>query len=296
LKHTKLILVEGIPGSGKTSTAQYIKNLFDAYEIPNRLFMEGDLDHPADYESVAYLTEEEYARIKIMYPDRIDMIDRFTSPVGSTNDRKLVYYGRLEQDLSIEKNSNVIEELRKHDIYNLSLEIYQELIIEKWLEFARNAQLSQEIVILECCFIQNPITMMFGRLNQSEIAIAEFIKTLDRIIEPLHPKLIYFYQEDVNTTIHRVIEERPNEWLQHFIWYFTQQGYGKAMGHQGLDGLCEVLQVRKQYEINIIHQLTLQKLIINNSDHDWELVLREIRDFINKDISIIEHHTYMLLV
>jgi len=46
MNNTKLILVEGLPGSGKTSTARYVKQLLDEQNIANRLFLEGDLEHP----------------------------------------------------------------------------------------------------------------------------------------------------------------------------------------------------------------------------------------------------------
>jgi thymidylate kinase len=57
--NTKLIVVEGIPGSGKTTTANFIKELLDERNISNQLFLEGDLNHPADFESVACLDETE---------------------------------------------------------------------------------------------------------------------------------------------------------------------------------------------------------------------------------------------
>ncbi len=50
----KLVLVEGIPGPGKTTTATFVKRLLDRHDVPSRLFCEGDLDHPADFESVAH--------------------------------------------------------------------------------------------------------------------------------------------------------------------------------------------------------------------------------------------------
>jgi thymidylate kinase len=54
----QLILIEGIPGVGKTTTAQNIKKFLDKKGIKSKLFLEGNFDHPADYENVAYLTEK----------------------------------------------------------------------------------------------------------------------------------------------------------------------------------------------------------------------------------------------
>lgn len=57
---TKLILVEGLPGSGKSTTAGMIYKILKKQKVTAELFMEGNLDHPADYEGVAYFTENEF--------------------------------------------------------------------------------------------------------------------------------------------------------------------------------------------------------------------------------------------
>ena len=65
MHNSRLILVEGIPGSGKTSTATFIQKWLDEHGFANRLYLEGDLDHPADYELVAYFPRAEYQQFLI---------------------------------------------------------------------------------------------------------------------------------------------------------------------------------------------------------------------------------------
>ena len=65
---TKLILIEGIPGSGKTSAARFICNWLESHGRRPRLFLEGDWQHPADFESVACLDDAEYARLRAQFP------------------------------------------------------------------------------------------------------------------------------------------------------------------------------------------------------------------------------------
>ena len=50
---TKLILVEGLPGSGKTTTAVFVADWLKEHGMETAVFLEGSLDHPADFESVA---------------------------------------------------------------------------------------------------------------------------------------------------------------------------------------------------------------------------------------------------
>lgn len=53
--NARLYLIEGLPGSGKTTTAEALTYLLQEQQTDTRLHIEGDLNHPADYESVAYL-------------------------------------------------------------------------------------------------------------------------------------------------------------------------------------------------------------------------------------------------
>jgi tRNA uridine 5-carbamoylmethylation protein Kti12 len=79
MNHSRLILVEGIPGSGKTSTANFIQKWLDEHGFANRLFLEGDLDHPADYESVAYFSRPEYAQFLIDHEASRLQLEGFSS-------------------------------------------------------------------------------------------------------------------------------------------------------------------------------------------------------------------------
>ncbi|WP_018753592.1 hypothetical protein [Paenibacillus sanguinis] len=63
---TRLILVEGLPGSGKTMTAQMIHQLYEETGWPSRLFLEGNGEHPADYEGVAYKEQLKQALAEVL--------------------------------------------------------------------------------------------------------------------------------------------------------------------------------------------------------------------------------------
>jgi hypothetical protein len=54
VKPNKWIPVEGVPGTSKTVMVTIVHQWLDRNGTPNRLYREGALDHPADYESVAY--------------------------------------------------------------------------------------------------------------------------------------------------------------------------------------------------------------------------------------------------
>lgn len=57
---TKLILVEGIPGSGKTTIAKRLYDHLVANNIKTNLYLEGDIDHPIDLGWYAYFCKHDY--------------------------------------------------------------------------------------------------------------------------------------------------------------------------------------------------------------------------------------------
>ena len=56
---SQLILVEGIPGSGKTTMAEFVDRWLERNGLRSRLYTEGNLDHPADYKEHAWFTQAE---------------------------------------------------------------------------------------------------------------------------------------------------------------------------------------------------------------------------------------------
>ncbi len=58
--NTKLIIVEGLPGFGKSTTANLLYDILIEKNIDVELFLEGNLDHPADYEGVSCFNKSEF--------------------------------------------------------------------------------------------------------------------------------------------------------------------------------------------------------------------------------------------
>ncbi|WP_339204628.1 hypothetical protein MHH56_26485 [Paenibacillus sp. FSL K6-3182] len=270
MNNTKLILVEGLPGSGKTSTARFVKQLLDEQNIANRLFLEGDLEHPADYDFAAYFTEEQYKQMLQKYTEQQQLIIKHSETKA---DGYIVYYGKLLK----ETDSINSEYFGDYDVYNLPLERHQQLIIEKWSDLSRQAINGDEVYILECCFLQNPLTVMLVRDNCSEVEISTYIHELNRLIKQLNPVLLYLYQDDFKHAFPAIIAERPTEWLNFITWYYTEQGYGKSRGLNGTQGLLEVLELRKAYELAILNELPIDKMLFNKSSLDWDKIHSQIQ-------------------
>ena len=143
---TKLIIVEGLPCSGKSTTAKYIAEKLNA-----KYFDEGSGIHPADYEFHAFINNKSFNKFSIEEQARIEQnaVKKANGYVVSLS----AFSGEL------------FDKLLQYKIYDfLPWETEYPLMLDKWSEFVQ-AVASDERYVFNCVFLQNPMceTMMrFG--------------------------------------------------------------------------------------------------------------------------------------
>ncbi|MGD6843674.1 hypothetical protein ACQCVH_14260 [Bacillus infantis] len=262
---TKLILVEGLPGFGKSTTARYIKKILDEAGVEARLFLEGNLDHPADYDGVAYAAEEEMEKLMKEAGGQAQLIKQFTI---KKDGYYLVQYEKMKRKYPDAFPEAQLDSIFRTDIYELPMKLYMELMEPSWRSFAEEAANGNAVYIFECCFIQNPLTIGMIKYNEPENEIMAYVKRLGETIKELDPLLIYLEQDDLKSAFRRAVKDRPIEWSKGFTEYYTGQGYGLSRGWKGLEGTLKVLEARKQLELDTMEQLDLKKAVVNNSRFD----------------------------
>ncbi len=199
---TKLVMVEGIPGSGKSTLSQYIQDTLNTHRIESELFLEGNLRHPADYESVACVPNEELDRLRSSYADVFHNIDPFVSLSGNDS---LIAYALAQQSAQNEIPSSLYEEIRRYEIYDgIPVEKYCELMVQRWSSFAKNQREKDKLVILECCFLQNPGCALLARHDAGNDRFVQHVLQIAEQIQDLNPVLFYLKQPSVRETIERV--------------------------------------------------------------------------------------------
>jgi len=260
--NTKLILVEGLPGSGKSTTAKLIQEILMEQNVKAELYMEGNLDHPADYEGVAYFTEEEFVNL-LEVNGSLSRI--FQDKVIVKRGRRLLPYMKIKAELGDEFPDKLLEEISKKDVYELPLEENIDVIAESWEEFAKQAEANDLVYVFECCFIQNPVTVGMIKYGAPADTSIHYVKKLADAVENLNPLLVYVKQEDIDKSFRKAVTERPEDWFNGFVRYYTTQGYGLKNGFTGLEGTIEVLMARQELEFEILEHLDMKKMIVDNS-------------------------------
>ncbi|WLD92500.1 hypothetical protein [Alkalihalobacillus sp. AL-G] len=276
--NTKLILIEGLPGSGKTTIARLVHDLLKKQRLGARLFLEGNLDHPADYDGVAFYDKNDFEKLLKEYSDYQHMLQ---NNVMIQENGYFIPYAKMSEKYGKQIPDQLFDDIFTHDIYELSFEKNVELITERWKGFGEKAHHEHSTYVFECCFMQNPMTIGFVKYNRSFEEVSDYILGLGESIKRLHPILIYVYQKSINKSFERALAERPKAWSEGFIEYYTEQGYGKSRNYHGVDGTIEVLKEMKLFGKRIYDTLDVKKIWLDNSQLDLDktrIILKEELD------------------
>ena len=276
---TKLILLEGIPGSGKTTFARKIAEWYQRKGIAVNLFIEGQ-SHPADLGWNSCVPVALYESILAKYePIRLEI----TKHTVFEGDTAIIAYTQVETN-----NRDFYKELEAFEVYDgrVSDDVFFKLHYDRWRTFAYNAADKSELNIFECAFLQNHVNeLLFWRNADEDIVISHHNKLLDSV-KCLSPVLIYLSQTDIVETIQRIAKERVSEnngnWIDRCIAYCENSPYGKKHCIKGFDGATEFFAIRKQLEMKILNQLSTPHIIIENENYDWDNVWEQIKEYLSK--------------
>ena len=275
---TKLIIFEGIPGSGKSTAATHLEEDLKGKGLTARFWHEGDFDHPADFEGIARLSESEYQHLLSRFPKWTGYFNEQLTIRGTDY---LLKYRKLQHLHPQEIPGSLVDELFQYDVYDgLPMEQYCRLALDRWQDFVLDAENLDQITILECCFLQNPLTVMLARHDANPQFARKQIEGIVEIIAPLEPLVIYLHPYNVRTALEHVRAERPKEWADFVIAYLTGQAYGKAHGLSGYEGVIQFYEMRQKLEVEMLQGLSVSSWVFEHSGTDWERCDKAIIDFV----------------
>ena len=255
----KLYIVEGLPCSGKSTTARHI-----AERVGGLYFDEGCGNHPADFEFDAFIpdgtegfTPGEMAEIR-------QNGERQTGGV-------LLPLGKV--------SGMLFDKAIRFKIYDrLDWETERPVMLRRWKRFADCA--GDGTYVFNCVLMQNPMCETMMRFNMPAAQSLEYISEICRIIAPLEPAVVYLKSAGIAAQIRAAIPERGQEWLSAVVDYHCSGGYGSAQGLSGFDGYIAALQERQSRELDMLGKLPVRHIVFEPGKTGWESAYSSIDEFL----------------
>ena len=180
---TRLFIVEGLPCSGKSTTAKYMAERLSAMGRRVLCVDEGTGEHPADYEQSAYVTGGQLASFP---PGLREMIRSRSEP---RLDGYVVPLSKL--------GGAALQRLIPYKIYDsLPWEAEMPLMLDKWRCFTESAE-EHMLYVFNAVLLQNPMCETMMRFNFSMEQSLEYIEKIAEIIAPMDPAVIYLKSDNI---------------------------------------------------------------------------------------------------
>ena len=260
---TRLILLEGLPSTGKTTNAQFLQIQLERNGYKTKWIHEVTRPHPTSFFNEAGFTYLEFAK----FADALNSVAVFR--------KNTVGIDLLE----VEWNDLYdLKSLQEYDTWNFPHEKYKYFALDKWEHFAEEALRTDEIYIIDGSIFQFQI-FSFLFENVPYIELESFVNKLFDIIRPLNPSLIYFYRENVEATIRYLENDRGIQYLENMrerdkAWPYYQDK------PTGAEGFKQFLRDYARFAELLFDSVSCKKVSIEISNADWNRYENEMLVFL----------------
>ncbi len=272
----EIILLEGLPGSGKTTFARRLSEYLSNHNVPNIFYNEGDL-HPVDLAWIAILSKEEFKDAINKYPSLKE--DIFKHAFLQDN-RYFLPYTKVQ---TTQETQDFYEYMSHYEIYQEDkLTKFFEEHKKRWLHFIEERKHNEFTYIFECVFLQNHINELMLKNDFTDKEILAYFLRFSDLLKGVKVRLFYINQLDVKARLDEIIEQRRSsnkelypDWIDQVIDYLALGKYAKAKGYIGYNGAMKFFSDRKKLENMIVEHLPFETKTIDLGD-DYDSVFDQI--------------------
>jgi len=273
---SRLILLEGLPSTGKTTNARFIHIQLERNHINAEWIHEVAMPHPVLFFDEVGMTYDEYDQFIKVYPEAADILNNIAVFKKSTVG---IHLPEIQWKYKDEIGENVYQALLKFDVWNFPLYQYKKFALEKWTHFTEKALKNQDkVYIIDSAIFQFQI-FSFLFQNRPYEELQSFIDQITDIIQPLNPCLLYFYRENTEATIDYLENDRGPAYLE-YIWnrdkaqpYYTGKPPGAESFKQFLRDYAGMADL-------LFNSFPTNKLSLEISDGNWACREDDILSFL----------------
>jgi len=276
----KIILVEGLPNSGKTTTLSIVKDFLKKKFLKTKVLYEDDLDNMLDNHCNAYLTNEEFKEFlkkhKPIEKELLKIREEFSNGY-------IIRYWKNKNVLTDE----AFKELESFDFYNLPLEDHFELVDLMWNKFLRSIKKDDYIYVVECALIQNPMHVSVVRDNKKPEFFYERVLNIQSKLSNFNHLVLYISHNDIKNVLLNN-SKRSIGWNEAILYQYTKGNqFGISRKLTGFEGLQSAYEELLNIQLNAVEQLNENKIIITNDSYDLNEFSMKIENKLLKYIGIL---------
>jgi len=254
----RLILIEGLPGTGKTTITKWLSDIFTSHGDKTTLLNEGDERIPLDFYNTSGIPKNDFESLFAQNSQERDMLLN----IALSTDNYI--YLRLDKC-----PDNVAEKIKQWNIGDgsnqfITVADYIPCALERLKHWVNSHIDSSETVIIDSGYLQNPINeLLFRRATDDEVR--PFINAITSTLLPLNPVCIYLRRHSAEEAIAFAKKAKGKGWADRVDKLLQQQG-------------CEDL---------FQHRFELELELLKNVEHischiygdNWDAAKKDIRDY-----------------
>jgi len=262
---TKLIMLEGLPSTGKSTNSQFLQMQLERNGKKVKWLHEVARPHPTLFFSEACFYRSEYEDFLKAYPRSAEILNSIAVFTRNTVGIDLL---EIEWNYADVIGGSVFEAIKKYEIWNFTLEQYADFALAKWEHFAKTAIQDKEIVyILDSSIFQAQI-FWFLLNNAPYERLEKFVENLCDIIRQLNPALIYLYRDNTEATINYLEKDRGADCFAK-IWERDKASPYYQDKPKGAAGFKQFLRDYANWAELLFDSLDCRKVSVEISKENW---------------------------
>ena len=254
----RLILVEGLPGTGKTTISKWLSDLFAEKGEATVLLTEGDERIPCDFYNTAGIPKSDFESLFSNSPSERDRL------MDIALQTKNYIFLRIDKC-----PAHIARKIKRWDIGDgnnqaVTAADYMPCVLER-LQYWVKANLdNSEIVIIDSGFLQNPINELLFR-HASNDQVRELISAIADLLKPLNPICVYLRRGNAEQAIDFAKMVKGKGWEDRVDKLLKQTN-------------CEDLFLQR-FELELELLPKVENLICHVYDDDWNEAKKLIQNY-----------------